>query len=110
MTSAESTKEELECAVCMELCAELSVTCCNGHKVCEKHYLQRAKAVYEEGRYAFGGEGRVQRCFLCRARIPDNKFSDQHHKIMEAIVVDGVLKINENAYRRALQQMQELQI
>ena len=121
MTSAESTKKELECAVCMEPCAELSVTCCNGHMVCEKHFLQRAKAIYEEGRYAY--DDKVQRCFLCRAGIPDNKFSDVHHKIMEAIVVDGVLKINEketgtvrstqernNAYRRALQQMQELQI
>ena len=111
-----------ECAVCMEPCAELSVTCCNGHMVCEKHFLQRAKAVYEEGRYAFGGEGRVQRCFLCRAGIPDDKFSDQHHKTMDCIVVDGVLKINEketgtvwstqernNAFRRSLQRFQERQ-
>lgn len=109
--------------MCMEPCAELSVTCCNGHTVCEKHFLQRAKAIYEEGRLAFGGEGRVQRCFSCRADIPDNKFSDGWHKTMECIVVNGILKINEketgtvrstkqknDIYRRALQQMQELQI
>ena len=60
-----------ECAV---------VTCCNGHKVCEKHYLQRAKAVYEEGRLAFVDNDVTcaQRCFLCRTDLDDDGFSDKY--------------------------------
>ena len=86
MTSAESTKKELERAVCMEPCAELSVTCCNGHMVCEKHFLQRAKAIYEEGRYAY--DDKVQRCFLCKdaepIRVPRHLFQ-KHFYVAYAI-------------------------
>ena len=80
-----------ECVVCMEQCAELSVLCCNGHRVCEKHYLHRAKAIYEEGRLAFA-EDEVQRCFLCRADIDDDKFSDRHHIVMSIVIADGLFK------------------
>jgi hypothetical protein len=48
---------ENECPVCYDPCAKLSVTCCNGHTICEKHYLQRYKAIYEDGRLAFGDDG-----------------------------------------------------
>ena len=72
-------KEENECVVCMEPCAKLSVLCCNGHRVCEKHYRDRAKAIYEEGRLAHGDD-KVQRCFLCRTDIKDDNFSKDHFK------------------------------
>jgi hypothetical protein len=123
MTSDDLTKNELECVVCMEPCAELSIMCCNGHMVCEKHYLQRAKAIYEEGRSAFSNKENVQRCFLCRTDIPTYKFSDKHNKIMDVIIADGEIKKVEketgavfsteernNAYKHALQQIKELQI
>ena len=84
------TSSDNECVVCMEPCAELSVSCCNGHKVCEKHYLHRAKAIYEEGRLAYH-EDDVQRCFLCRTGIEDDEFSNKHHKVM-TIVADGMMK------------------
>ena len=122
-TSTESTKKELECAVCMEPCAKLSITCCNGHVVCENHYLHRTKAIYEEGRSAFNNEQKVQRCFLCRTDIPDEKFSDQHNKTMKAVIVDGRLKIAEkitgialsteqrnNLYKELLKEIEELGI
>ena len=83
-----------ECVVCMEQCAELSVLCCNGHRVCEKHYLHRAKAIYEEGRLAFGDDD-VQRCFLCRTHINDDKFSKQHFKTLRMVQAYGMLKLME---------------
>ena len=91
-TSTESTKKELECAVCMEPCTELSVTCCNGHMVCENHYLYRTKAIFEEGRSAFTTGQEVQRCFLCRTDLPDKLFSNEFFNRMVPIIVDGHLK------------------
>ena len=85
------TSSDNECVVCMEPCAEFSVSCCNGHKVCEKHYLHRAKAIYEEGRLAYH-EDDVQRCFLCRTGIEDDEFSNKHHKVMKIVVADGIMK------------------
>ena len=82
-----------ECPVCMETCAELSVTCCNGHKVCEKHFLQRAKAVYEEDRMAFGGDSCVQRCFVCRTDLGNDRFSDNYHKLINWVIIYGVMPL-----------------
>ena len=96
MTSADSTKKELECAVCMEPCAKLSITCCNGHMVCEKHYLQRAEAVYDEGREPFSDKEHINKCFLCRTDIPTEEFSIGHNKKMTARIAKGVFKNYEN--------------
>ena len=89
------TSSDNECVVCMEPCAELTVSCCNGHRVCEKHYLHRAKAIYEEGRMAFHADN-VQRCFLCRTDIQDDKFSEEHHKRLHIIQAYGMFKLIEN--------------
>ena len=88
------TSSDNECVVCMEPCAELSVSCCNGHRVCEKHYLHRAKAIYEEGRLAFHDDD-VQRCFLCRTNIEDDKFSEEHFKLLHIVSAYGLFKIME---------------
>lgn len=88
------TSSDNECVVCMEPCAESSVSCCNGHRVCEKHYLHRAKAIYEEGRLAFHDDD-VQRCFLCRTNIEDDKFSEEHFKLLHIVSAYGLFKIME---------------
>ena len=88
------TSSDNECVVCMEPCNELSVSCCNGHRVCEKHYLHRAKAIYEEGRLAFHDDD-VQRCFLCRTDIQDDKFSKQHIKTRHIVQAYGMFKLIE---------------
>ena len=87
---------ENECPVCFGPCAKLSVTCCNGHAVCEKHYLQRYKAIYEEGRDAFGTD-HAQCCFLCRSHIEDNRFSKTYFDLLKMVVCQGILnKIGSN--------------
>ena len=65
---------------------EPCVTCCNGHKVCEKHYLQRAKAIYEEGRRAFHDDD-VHRCFLCRTSMCNDLFSDRYHTVIKCVLL-----------------------
>ena len=76
---------EAECAICLEPCSKLSVKCCNGHEVCEKHFLQRYKAIYEEGRLAFKGDN-AQRCFVCRQKMHDNEFSDTYFKNLRLVI------------------------
>jgi hypothetical protein len=82
---------ENECPVCFGPCAKLSVTCCNGHAVCEKHYLQRYKAIYEEGRTAFHDDN-AQCCFMCRSNIQDSSFSKPYFDLLEIVIAQGVLK------------------
>jgi hypothetical protein len=82
---------ENECPVCFGPCAKLSVTCCNGHAVCEKHYLQRYKAIYEEGRTAFHDDN-AQCCFMCRSKIQDSSFSKPYFDLLEIVIAQGVLK------------------
>jgi len=82
-----------ECSVCYEPCAKLSVTCCNGHTICEKHYLQRYKAIYQEGRQAFHDDN-AQSCFLCRTEIGDDEFSLTYHKNMKLVICQGMLTKN----------------
>jgi hypothetical protein len=56
------------------------IRCCNGHSCCEKHHLERIRAMYQSDQMAFGGEddddsGMGQTCFECRVKMPDQKFS-----------------------------------
>ena len=83
-----------ECPVCYEQCAKLSVTCCNGHAVCEKHYLQRCKAIYEEGRLAYGKGNMGQCCPVCRKKVPDRKFSTVYFANQKLVVAQGMLKVS----------------
>jgi hypothetical protein len=87
-------KQEMqsECPICYEECAKLSVTCCNGHTVCEKHYLQRCKAIYDEGRFAFGN-GMAQCCPMCRAHVSDSAFSTVYFANQKLVIVQGMLKM-----------------
>ena len=79
-----------DCPVCYDLCAKLSVTCCNGHSICEKHYLQRYKAIYEEGRMAFS-DNHAQCCFMCRSHIEDSRFSKIYFDLLKMVVTQGIL-------------------
>jgi len=73
----------------------LSVTCCNGHTICEKHYLQRYKAIYEDGRLAFGEsqEECAQCCFMCRSDIEDSFFNKTYFDVLQIVQVQGMLKM-----------------
>ena len=88
----ETSATENECPVCYGPCAKLSVTCCNGHTICEKHYLQRYKAIYEEGRLAFGDDN-AQCCFMCRSHIEDSFFSKTYFDMMLMVQVQALMKI-----------------
>lgn len=75
-----------ECPVCMEMVAEEKMVMCqNGHRVCEKHQLERIRAIYQEGRPAFNGGGQGQHCFMCRCNMKDDLFSDQYFKLLRLI-------------------------
>ena len=68
------------CHVCMEVVDESKLVCCpNGHHCCQKHHLERIRAIYQEGRVAFGS-GNGQTCFMCRQDIPDTSFSPAYFK------------------------------
>ncbi len=68
------------CHVCMEIIDESKLVCCpNGHHCCQKHHLERIRAIYQEGREAFGS-GSGQTCFMCRGEIPDSSFSKGYFK------------------------------
>ena len=83
-------KQEMqsEYPICYEECAKLSVTCCNGHTVCEKHHLQRCKVILSEGRKI--SEGR--RCFMCREKILGLHFSTTYWEVLDFVIAEGVLK------------------
>ena len=70
--------DKLTCHICYETPKEgKEVVCVNGHLCCQKHHLERIRAIYQEGRNAFGygGEGEEvedasgQQCFMCRVLL-----------------------------------------
>ena len=80
-----------ECHVCYENIPEgKGVTCENGHSCCQKHHLERVRAIYQEGQSAFGGlDGcggdNGQHCFMCRCAIGDDRFSPSFFKVLRVI-------------------------
>ena len=80
-----------ECHVCYVNIPEgKGVTCENGHSCCQKHHLERVRAMYQEGRSAFGRldgcEGESgQHCFMCRCEIGDARFSPSYFKVLQVI-------------------------
>lgn len=76
---------QLECHVCMEkIDSDKMVTCENGHSCCQKHHLERIRAIYQEGRSAFvSGQG--QHCFMCRCSLGDHRFSSAYFKNLSVI-------------------------
>lgn len=89
-----------ECPVCMETVKqEKMVMCKNGHRVCEKHQLERIRAIYQEGRTAFGGfddddSGEGQKCFMCRCNMGDHLFSDQYFRMLRLIQAIEIPKLH----------------
>jgi hypothetical protein len=74
--------EVFHCPVCLDdVPKHKSVRCPNGHWCCEKHHIQRIKAVYETRKSAFDS-GVAQHCFECRCHIPDELFSNTYHKLL----------------------------
>jgi hypothetical protein len=64
------------CPICYEnIPEEKMVVCENGHLCCKRHHLERVRAAYQEGHFAFHG-GIGMRCFECRSRIDDVSFGD----------------------------------
>ena len=74
------------CHVCLGDVSTCKVAKCpNGHACCEKHHIQRVKAIYESGRKAFhGGGGQI--CFECRADMPDSVFSENYIKLLRITI------------------------
>ena len=74
----------------------------NGHSCCQKHHLERVRAMYQEGRSAFGGlfgcEGDSgQHCFMCRCAIGDARFSPSFFKVLrviQAVEIPKMMGIN----------------
>lgn len=76
---------QLECHVCMEkIDSDKMVTCENGHSCCQKHHLERIRAIYQEGRCAFE-DGQGQHCFMCRCSLGDHRFSSAYFKNLRVI-------------------------
>ena len=73
-----------ECPVCFDIIREgKGVMCPNKHHCCEKHFISRAKSMYEEGNMAFQNkETTSQRCFMCRCDMPDMLFSNNYLKLL----------------------------
>jgi hypothetical protein len=80
-----------ECHVCYEkISAEKAVTCKNGHTCCQKHHLERVRAIYQQGDTAYGGMddrggNNGQNCFMCRCEIGDARFSRSFFKVLRVI-------------------------
>ena len=96
-----SDTETTYCHVCLGDVPTCKVAKCpNGHACCEKHHIQRIKAIYESGRNAFedhidGGGG--QMCFECRAVMPDELFSRVYLKMLDiTLVVEMAKKANKS--------------
>ena len=81
----------MKCPVCFEECAKLSATCSNGHTACDKHWIQLYKAIYEDGKHAFG-QTCAKRCFICRVHIPDSTFSDAYFKNLKTVQIISMTK------------------
>ena len=75
------------CPVCYDIVRK-GVKCKNGHECCEKHFIQRARAIYQEGRCAFRpASAHCQKCFLCRIPIPDRNFSPAYGPLLHTMIV-----------------------
>ena len=94
----ETSATENECPVCHGPCAKLSVTCCNGHTICEKHYLQRHKAIYEDGSMAdinarLAAAAERPRCFMCRCNLENKRFSKTFYSLQDIVISQGLIKM-----------------
>ena len=82
-----------ECPVCYDIIKEgKGVKCCNGHEICERHFIERARSIYDEGRLAFHGDD-FQKCFLCRTPMEDERFSGAYFKLLRLTQAFGIGKM-----------------
>jgi hypothetical protein len=73
------------CHVCYEKNEPLKMVVCeNGHTCCQKHHLERVRAIYQEGRSPYQDES-AQKCFMCRCDMPDELFSDMFFNVLRVI-------------------------
>ena len=77
------------CHVCYDKVSK-GVTCENGHTCCQKHHLERIRAIYQEGQLAFDSMG--QHCFICRCPIKDDRFSKEYFNCLKVIITIGVIQ------------------
>ena len=81
-----------ECPICYDFIKKgKGVKCCNGHECCEKHFIERAKAIYEEGRMACYHDN-FQKCFMCRKEMEDELFSEEYLKLLKLTQRIGMCK------------------
>ena len=74
-----------DCPICFEKCNPCYVQCPNGHTCCERHHVERIRAIYEGGGRAFGSN--AQHCFECRTSIPDSSFSPKYFNLLKVTVL-----------------------
>jgi len=107
---------EKECHVCYEkIPTGKGVTCSNGHSCCQKHHLERVRAMYQEGQSAFGGldgcEGNSgQHCFMCRCAIGDARFSKSFFKVLvviQSVEIPKMMGINDIHPSELLKDLQQ---
>ena len=78
-------REEGECPICYDKLSK-PLTCPNGHKVCEDHYLKYITATYETSNLPKG------RCFICRETLSTSCFSQGFIKQLPDVIVNAQLK------------------
>ena len=98
-----------DCPICFEKCNPCYVQCPNGHTCCERHHVQRVRAIYEEGGipaaaaaraiYEEGGipaaaacSSNAQHCFECRTYIPDSSFSQKYFDLLRVLFATLLVK------------------
>ena len=83
----------LQNALCYDIIKKgKGVKCCNGHEICERHFIERARSIYDEGRLAFHGDD-FQKCFLCRTPMEDERFSGAYFKLLRLTQAFGIGKM-----------------
>ena len=93
-----------ECHVCYKpftLAHAMStetVTCPNGHICCQRHHLERVRAIYQEGNpsaFAGGedGSGTAQHCFMCRCDMKDDLFSPSYFRCLAVLQLIEIPKM-----------------
>ena len=99
-----------ECPVCMEPLSKLCVQCPNGHRCCEKHFLQIAKGRFENKTLAYNEHSHCERCFVCRQLVPQEQFSDTYNKNRCIVIAFGMAKLYKQPQRaeEVLQRVQKI--
>ena len=82
--------EECECPICFDKLIK-PLTCPNGHKICEDHYLKYITATYETVTYATSKLSKG-RCFICRETLSTSCFSQAFIKQLPDVIAIAQLE------------------